>query len=77
MIEELKSTDMMNKVGGRFKLSALIQKRMLEIMEGSRPLIDDTEGMTTIEIVVQEIKLDKIAVDTTPKSANAEPAPKL
>lgn len=77
MIEELKSTDMMNKVGGRFKLSALIQKRMLEIMEGSRPLIDDTEGMTTIEIVVQEIKLDKIAVDTTPKSSNAEPAPKL
>ena len=77
MIEELKSTDMMNKVGGRFKLSALIQKRMLELMEGSRPLIDDTEGMTTIEIVVQEIKLDKIAVDTTPKSSNAEPAPKL
>ena len=77
MIEELKSTDMMNKVGGRFKLSALIQKRMLELMEGSRPLIDDTEGMTTMEIVVQEIKLDKIAVDTTPKSANAEPAPKL
>jgi DNA-directed RNA polymerase subunit omega len=77
VIEELKSTDMMNKVGGRFKLSALIQKRMLEIMEGSRPLIDDTEGMTTIEIVVQEIKLDKIAVDTTPKSSNAEPAPKL
>ena len=77
MIEELKSTDIMNKVGGRFKLSALIQKRMLELMEGSRPLIDDTEGMTTMEIVVQEIKLDKIAVDTTPKSSNAEPAPKL
>ena len=77
MIEELKSMDIMNKVGGRFKLSALIQKRMLELMEGSRPLIDDTEGMTTIEIVVQEIKDDKIAVDTTPKSSNAEPAPKL
>jgi DNA-directed RNA polymerase subunit omega len=77
VIEELKSTDMMNKVGGRFRLSALIQKRMLELMEGSRPLIDDIEGMTAIEIVVQEIKLDKIAVDTTPKSANAEPTPKL
>jgi len=77
VIEELKSMDIMNKVGGRFKLSALIQKRMLELMEGSRPLIDDTEGMTTIEIVVQEIKDDKIAVDTTPKSSNAESAPKL
>ena len=66
MIEELKSMDLINKVGGRFKLSALIQKRMVEIMRGSRPLIEDTEGMTTMEIVVEEIKQDKIAVDDEP-----------
>ena len=65
MIEELKNTDIINKVGGRFKLSALIQKRMLELMEGGRPLIEDTEGMTTMEIVVQEIKQDKITLDMT------------
>ncbi|OQY05475.1 MAG: hypothetical protein B6I25_05575 [Planctomycetales bacterium 4572_13] len=63
MIEELKNMDLMNKVGGRFKLSALIQKRMLELMEGGRPLIEDTEGMTQMEIVVQEIKQDKITLD--------------
>lgn len=63
MIEELKNTDIVNKVGGRFKLSALIQKRMVEIMEGGRPLIEDTEGMTPMEIVVQEIKQDKIMLD--------------
>lgn len=63
MIEELKNTDIMNKVGGRFKLSALIQKRMIELMEGGRPLIEDTEGMTPMEIVVQEIKQDKIVLD--------------
>lgn len=63
MIEELKSMDVVNKVGGRFKLSALIQKRMLEIMEGGRPLIEDTEGKTTMEIVIDEIKRDKIAID--------------
>ncbi|MHC4882217.1 MAG: DNA-directed RNA polymerase subunit omega [Planctomycetota bacterium] len=63
MIEELKNTDIVNKVGGRFKLSALIQKRMVEIMEGGRPLIEDTEGMTPMEIVVQEIKQDKIVLD--------------
>ncbi|MHC4385867.1 MAG: DNA-directed RNA polymerase subunit omega [Planctomycetota bacterium] len=63
MIEELKNTDIVNKVGGRFKLSALIQKRMVEIMEGGRPLIEDTEGMTAMEIVVQEIKQDKIVLD--------------
>ena len=65
MIEELKNTEIVNKVGGRFKLSALIQKRMIELMEGGRPLIEDTEGMTPIEIVVQEIKQDKIILDAT------------
>ena len=63
MLEELKSMDLINKVGGRFKLSALIQKRMLEIMQGARPLIEDVEGKTTMEIVVQEIKEDKITAD--------------
>ena len=66
MIEELKSTDLVNKVGGRFKLSALIQKRIVEIMQGSRPLIDDTEGMTNLEIVVKEIKEDPDLVRTAP-----------
>jgi len=65
MIEELKNTDIVNKVGGRFKLSALIQKRMIELMEGGRPLIEDTEGMSQMEIVVQEIKQDKITLDLT------------
>ncbi len=64
MIEELKNTELVNKVGGRFKLSALIQKRMLEIMQGSRPLIEDTEGLTMMEIAVREIVEDKIAIDT-------------
>jgi DNA-directed RNA polymerase subunit omega len=63
MIEELKSTDIINKVGGRFKLSALIQKRMLEVMQGARPLIEDTEGKTTMEIVIEEIVQDKIVID--------------
>ena len=63
MIEDLKSTDIINKVGGRFRLSSLIQKRMLEIMQGARPLIEDTEGKTAMEIVVQEILQDKIAAD--------------
>lgn len=67
MIENLKSTEIINKVGGRFKLSALIQKRMLEIMQGSRPLIEDTEGKTVMEIVVQEIIDDKIALDFSPE----------
>jgi len=63
MIEELKGTELSEKVGGKFKLTALIQRRMGELMEGARPLIEDTEGKTLLEIIVQEIKQNKIAVD--------------
>lgn len=66
MLEELKSDEIVKKVGGRFKLAALIQKRMLELLQGSRPLIDNVEGRTMMEIVVQEILQDKIAIDETP-----------
>jgi len=63
MIDGLKSGELVNKVGGRFKLTALIQKRLSELMQGSRPLIKDTEGKTQLEIVVEEILQDKIAID--------------
>jgi len=63
MIDELKSEKIINKVGGKFRLTALIQKRMAELLQGSRPLIKDTENKTMLEIVVQEILQDKIAVD--------------
>jgi DNA-directed RNA polymerase subunit omega len=63
MLEELKSELIVKKVGGRFKLAALIQKRMLELLQGSRPLIENTEGRTMMEIVVQEILQDKITID--------------
>jgi len=63
MIEELKSTELVSKVGGRFKLTALIQKRLDELVQGARPLIEDAEGKTMLEIVIQEILQDKIAAD--------------
>ena len=62
MIEALKSDEIVNKVGGRFKLTALIQKRMLELMDGARPLVD-RDNMTDLETVIQEILQDKIAID--------------
>jgi len=75
MIDEFKSEAIINKVGGRFKLTALIQKRLGELLRGARPLIEDTEGKTMLEIVVQEIMQDKIAVDdglTTEATENTE-----
>lgn len=70
MIEELKSTDIINKVGGKFKLTALIQKRLDELMEGARPLIEDAKGKTQLEIVIQEILQDKITIDYESGNAN-------
>ena len=66
MIEALKDVNLIKKVGGKFKLSTLIQKRMLELMQGSRPLIDDVKGMTRMEIAVQEIVDDKIVLEDAP-----------
>jgi DNA-directed RNA polymerase subunit omega len=71
MIEALKSDEIVNKVGGRFKLTALIQKRMMELMDGARPLVE-RHHMTDLEVVIQEILQDKIAIDYA-ASGIAEP----
>jgi DNA-directed RNA polymerase subunit omega len=77
MIDDLRSEDLIKKVGGKFKLTALIQRRIKEIVHGSRPLIEREEGMTDIEVVIREIREDKIAIDyeasgvTTPKDSLA------
>ena len=63
MIDELKSDEIVNKVGGRFKLTALVQRRLSELLQGGRPLIEDPEGKTMLEIVIQEILQDKITID--------------
>ena len=63
MIEALKSEELANKVGGKFKLTAMIQKRLVELMQGSRPLVERKKGMTDIELVVQEMLEDKITID--------------
>ena len=62
MIEALKSDAIVSKLGGRFKLTALIQRRMLEIMDGARPLVERGH-MTDLEMVIQEILQDKITID--------------
>ena len=63
MIEALRSDEIVRKCGGRFKLTALIQHRLRQlIVEGARPLVD-REGRTDMEIVVAEILEDKITAD--------------
>ena len=51
--------DLVEKVGGKFKLSVLVQKRLKELMRGARPLVDiDTDDK--LEIIYAEILEDKI-----------------
>ena len=63
MIDELREEEIVAKVGGRFKLSTLIQKRLVALNAGSRPLVD-AKTDDKIQIVIQEIMQDKIYLDT-------------
>jgi DNA-directed RNA polymerase subunit omega len=62
VIEALLSDEIVDKFGGRFKLTALIQKRLQELIEGARPLVD-RHGRSDLEIVVAEIMEEKITLD--------------
>lgn len=64
MLEELREEEIVNKVGGRFKLSTLIQKRLVQLNQGSRPLVD-TDTNDKMKVVLQEIAQGKIVLDTT------------
>ena len=62
MLDALKEEEIVNKVGGRFKLSTLIQKRMVALNTGARPLVN-VPGGDRMATVVQEILEDKIFLD--------------
>jgi DNA-directed RNA polymerase subunit omega len=64
MLDELKEEAIVNKVGGRFKLSTLIQKRMVALNIGARPLVE-VRGGDKMAIVLQEILQDKIYLDAS------------
>ena len=71
MIEALKSDDIVRKVGGRFRLTALIQRRLGEIIDGARPLVE-RNCMSDLEVVIQEIMDDKITIDDGTGDENAD-----
>jgi DNA-directed RNA polymerase subunit omega len=77
MLDELKEEGIVNKVGGRFKLSTLIQKRMVALNTGARPLVD-SRGGDKLMIVVTEILQDKIFLDSSgnvqTRPGNGDPA---
>ena len=72
MIEALKSDEIVEKVGGKFKLCALIQRRLVQLLEGARPLIA-RDGRTDLELVVEEILQDKITLEMVDGDEMPEP----
>ena len=64
MIDALKEEEIVRKVGGRFKLSTLIQKRLAAINAGARALVD-IQSDDKMEVVVEEILQNKIYLDSS------------
>lgn len=64
MLDDLKEEEIVNKVGGRFKLSTLIQKRMVALNTGAKPLVD-FKSADKMAVVLMEIMQDKIYLDPT------------
>ena len=52
------------KVGGRFILSSLVQKRLRELMSGAQKLVK-SDSRDVLQIIYQEIMEDKIALGAT------------
>lgn len=65
MHDDLKEEAIVNKVGGRFKLSTLIQKRMVALNTGAKPLVETRGLPDRLAVVIQEILQDKIYLDTS------------
>jgi len=69
MIEELKDEELVSKIGGRFKLSALIQKRLVALNEGTPSAIDYGREVSAatrdrLNTAIQEILQEKIYLNT-------------
>ena len=64
MLDDFREDEIVRKVGGRFKLSTLVQKRMVALNRGATPLVD-MQTKDLMQIVVAEIMNDKIYLDTS------------
>lgn len=71
MLEALKSDELHTKAGGKFKLCTLIQRRLGQLMDGARPLIE-RDGRSDLELVMEEILQDKITLSWGGDDVKAE-----
>ena len=62
MARPIREEEVIEKVGGRFKMSALVQMRLRELMAGGQKLVE-TEATDPLQIIYQEIMEDKIGIE--------------
>ncbi|RMG02934.1 MAG: DNA-directed RNA polymerase subunit omega [Planctomycetota bacterium] len=74
MYPELNDESLTDMVGGRFKLSALIQKRLVALIKGAPPLVKLNTN-DKMKIVLEEIRQGKIYLDTDSVVQQEEPVP--
>jgi len=73
VIEALKSDEVVNRVGGRFKLAAIVQKRLVDVTFGA-PLLVERGNKTLMESVIQEILEGKVTLDVPERRRSAPKA---
>ena len=76
MIEALKDDGLVRRVGGKFRLASMSQRRWGQLMDGARPLVSRA-GRTDLEIVIEEIRQGLLTYDDDPQSHTPEPAETL
>lgn len=56
-----KTAEAMEKVGGRFRLCVLLQKRVIELSRGAPQLVD-CDSRSHIDVAIEEILAEKISL---------------
>ena len=72
-MEFRKIQEAQERFGGPFAMTAILQKRVRELVQGSRPLIE-TDKIRPIDIALDELLADRLALEYVEES-NLPPAP--
>lgn len=72
MVDYRKLFEAEKKIGGRFELAALLQKRAVQLMRGDHPLVE-TNLKNWIDIAAEEVLAGKISLIPYQEVAMAAP----
>jgi len=62
MLNEAVVTDLAKRVGGRFRLATLVQKRARELALGAKPMVE-IESVQPVEIALEELRRKLLSIE--------------